>query len=113
MMSSTTTPASTINIPSGGGAMRGLGEKFSPDLHTGTCNIVLPIELPPGRAGLTPDLRILYSSGNGNGPFGLGWQLSTSLITRLTSKGIPRYTEEDTFVLSGTEELREVGEYAA
>jgi RHS repeat-associated protein len=35
----------------------------------------------------------------------LGWQLSIPLITRKTEKGLPRYTDEDVFVLSGAEDL--------
>ena len=32
-------------------------------------------------------------SGNGNGPFGLGWNLSIPGVSRKTSKGVPRYNE--------------------
>jgi hypothetical protein len=42
-----------INVPQGGGALHGLGEKFSPDLHTGTGNFSIPITLPAGRNGRT------------------------------------------------------------
>jgi hypothetical protein len=34
-----------ITLPKGGGAQHGLGEKFSPDLHTGTGNFTVPISL--------------------------------------------------------------------
>jgi hypothetical protein len=34
--------AQTISIPQGGGALQGIGETFSPDLHTGTGNFSLP-----------------------------------------------------------------------
>lgn len=40
-----------------------------------------------------------YSSGHGNGPFGLGWQLSVPRITRKTEKGLPRYDDTDGFVM--------------
>ncbi|MGC1931668.1 MAG: SpvB/TcaC N-terminal domain-containing protein [Candidatus Nitrosopolaris sp.] len=48
------------------------------------------------------------SAGNGNGPFGLGWNVSIPSITRKTEKGIPRYddpNESDVFILSGAEDL--------
>src|SRR5215211_2647845 len=80
-----------ISIPKGGGALKGIGEKFQPDLYTGTGNFSIPIALPNGRNGFRPELSLNYSSGGGNGPFGLGWQLSIPSITRKTSKGIPRY----------------------
>jgi RHS repeat-associated protein len=95
-----------ISLPNGGGALHGIGETFSPDLHTGTGNFTVPIALPSGRNGFQPQLNLVYSTGNGNGPFGLGWSLSIPGISRKTSRGIPRYADEsDTFLLSGAEDL--------
>lgn len=95
-----------ISLPQGGGALKGIGEKFSPDLHTGTGNFTVPIALPPGRNGFQPQLNLVYSTGNGNGPFGLGWSLSIPGVSRKTSKGVPRYDDaNDTFILSGAEDL--------
>ena len=95
-----------ISLPTGGGALHGIGEKFSPDLHTGTGNFTVPIALPPGRNGFQPQLNLVYSTGNGNGPFGLGWSLSVPGVSRKTSKGIPRYDDaKDIFILSGAEDL--------
>jgi hypothetical protein len=78
--------AQVISLPNGGGAIKGLGEKFGPDPHTGTGNLSVPITVPPGRHGLQPDLTLTYSTGNGNGSFGLGWALSVPGVTRLTSQ---------------------------
>src|SRR5215204_1739048 len=98
--------AQHISLPKGGGAIQGIGETFSPDLHTGTGNFSVPITVPPGRNGFQPQLSLTYSTGNGNGPFGLGWGLSVPGVTRKTAKGVPRYDDaRDTFVLSGTEDL--------
>lgn len=100
-----------ISLPTGGGELKGLGESFSPDLHTGTGNFSIPISLPPGRNGFQPEIQLVYSTGNGNSCFGQGWQLSIPGVSRKTSKGIPRYSEAsedrqpDTFLLSGTEDL--------
>src|SRR5207253_9822873 len=80
-------------------------ETFSPDLHTGTGNFGVPITLPPGRNGFQPQLTLTYSTGTGNGPFGLGWSLSVPGVTRKTSHEIPRYQDGDTFLLSGAEDL--------
>jgi RHS repeat-associated protein len=92
--------------------MQGLGEKFAPDLFTGTGNLSIPLGIPPGRGGLQPQLNLVYSSGHGNGPFGLGWALSVPGISRKTSKGVPRYQDSsadeagrDVFILSGAEDL--------
>src|SRR5882724_6616664 len=95
-----------ISLPQGGGALQGIGEKFSPDLHTGTGNFSVPLALPPGRNGFQPQLSLGYSSGSGNGAFGLGWSLSIPGVSRQTSKGVPRYNDaQDTFILSGAEDL--------
>lgn len=95
-----------ISLPKGGGALKGIGETFSPDLHTGTGNFTVPIALPPGRNAFQPELNLVYSTGNGNGPFGLGWNLSIPGVSRKTAKGIPRYNDTgDVFILSGAEDL--------
>jgi RHS repeat-associated protein len=105
------TSSQVISLPQGGGALHGIGEKFAPDLHTGTGNFTIPIALPPGRNGFQPQLNLVYSTGNGNGAFGLGWSLSIPGVSRQTSKGIPRYDDvKDTFVLSGAEDLVPVGQ---
>src|SRR3954462_919812 len=89
-----------ISLPQGGGALQGIGEKFSPDLHTGTGNFTVPIALPPGRNGFQPQLDLVYSTGNGNGLFGLGWSLSIPGVSRKTSMGVPRYDHPgDIFIL--------------
>ncbi|WP_198535976.1 SpvB/TcaC N-terminal domain-containing protein [Pseudofrankia saprophytica] len=98
--------AAVIALPLGGGAVRGLGEKFTPDPRTGTGNFSVPIAVPEGRNGLTPEVALAYSSGAGNGPLGLGWSLSVPGVTRRTSKGVPRYDDSrDVFLLSGVEDL--------
>lgn len=68
----------------------------------------VPIATSPGRSGFGPQLALSYDSGSGNGPFGLGWNLSLPSITRKTDKGLPKYQDEeesDVFLLSGAEDL--------
>lgn len=84
-----------LSLPQGGGAVKGLGEKFSPDLQTGTGNFSIPIAVPAGRAGLQPSPALAYSTGNGNSEFGLGWGLTLPGVTRRTSKGVPVYDDEN------------------
>jgi RHS repeat-associated protein len=98
----------TISLPKGGGAIRGIGEKFAANPVTGTGSFSVPVNVSQGRAGFDPHLSLSYDSGNGNGPFGLGWTLSIASITRKTDKGLPRYDDEeesDDFILSGSEDL--------
>jgi Salmonella virulence plasmid 65kDa B protein len=97
---------SVISVPQEGGALQGIGELFAADLQTGTGNFTIPIELPAGRNGFQPALRLGYSTGNGNGYFGLGWSLGVPMIRRRTTRGVPRYDDiADTLVLAGVEEL--------
>ena len=97
-----------IELPKGGGAIRGIGEKFTANPVTGTGSMSIPIATSPGRGGFGPELSLSYDSGAGNGSFGFGWQLSLPSISRKTDKGLPRYRdqeESDTFLLAGAEDL--------
>lgn len=94
--------------------MKGLGEKFSPDLHTGTGNFSIPISLPAGRHGFQPELTLGFSTGQGNDMYGVGWKLSVPGVSRKTTDGVPHYNEpgrlpyhrrDDVFILSGNEDL--------
>lgn len=98
----------TINLPKGGGAIRGIDEKFTANPVTGTGSMSVPVATSPGRSGFGPQLSLSYDSGSGNGPFGFGWSLSLPAITRKTDKGLPQYRdgdESDVYVLSGAEDL--------
>jgi RHS repeat-associated protein len=100
--------APQVSLPKGGGALRGIGEKFAANPVTGTGTLTVPIATSPGRSGFGPQLSLAYDSGSGNGPFGLGWSLALPSITRRTDKGLPRYQdgdESDIFILSGAEDL--------
>ncbi|MGI0486553.1 SpvB/TcaC N-terminal domain-containing protein [Pantanalinema rosaneae CENA516] len=101
-------PPVAVSLPKGGGAIKGMGEKFAANPVTGTGSMTVPIAASPGRSGFAPQLSLSYDSGAGNGPFGFGWNLSLPSITRKTDKGLPRYedaTESDVFILSGAEDL--------
>src|ERR671924_2255739 len=83
----------TISLPKGGGAIRGIGEKFAANPVTGTGSMTVPIATSPGRSGFGPQLSLSYDSGSGNEPFGFGWNLSLPSITRKTDKGLPKYRD--------------------
>jgi hypothetical protein len=101
-------PLPTLNLPKGGGAIRGIGEKFTTNPSKGTATMTVPLLVPPGRAGFAPQVHLAYDSGSGNGPFGLGWLLDLPKVSRKTDKGLPQYddrNESDVFLLSGAEDL--------
>jgi RHS repeat-associated protein len=100
--------APPISLPKGGGAIRGMGEKFAANPVSGTGSMSVPIATSSGRSGFGPQLALSYDSGSGNSPFGFGWSLSLPDITRKTDKGLPLYydaDESDVFLLSGAEDL--------
>ena len=97
-----------MTLPKGGGALRSIGETFQPSPFTGSGTLTVPIPTSPGRQGAGPQLALSYSSGAGNGPWGLGWSISVPSVSRKTDKGLPRYEdsrESDEFLLSGAEDL--------
>ncbi len=101
-------PVPSISLPKGGGAIRGIGEKFDLNPVTGTGTLSVPLPISPGRCEFGPELSLTYDSGGGNGPFGLGWSLSLPTITRSTDKRLPLYRDgenADAFLISGAEDL--------
>ena len=83
--------ASSISLPKAGGAITDIGEKFAANPVTGTSSLSVPIFASSGRSGFGPELSISYDSGEANGPFGFGWNISLPAITRKTEKGSPQY----------------------
>ena len=76
---------------------------------TGGANYSIPIAVPPGTAGMAPNLALSYNSQGGNGLLGMGWALSgLSAITRCpktfvqdgVKEGIS-YTNADKYCLDG------------
>jgi YD repeat-containing protein len=85
----------------------GLAQSPEADLFTGNFTLAIPILIPPGRKNATPDLKLVYSSSGGDGPFGHGWSLPLGSIERSTKYGVPRCAQPgslndhtDDFVLS-------------
>ncbi|HEY0736351.1 MAG TPA: SpvB/TcaC N-terminal domain-containing protein, partial [Herpetosiphonaceae bacterium] len=71
---------------------------------TGDVRLSVPIEVPPGRNDMQPDLSVAYNSTNANGWLGLGWDLQLPAIMIDTRWGVPRYDaalETETYLLNG------------
>lgn len=97
----------SISLPKGGGAIKGIDEKFSVNAVNGTSSFSLPLPFSLAR-GASPSLSLSYSSGSGNGVFGLGWNLSLASIKRKKDKELPQYLDtidSDTFLFSEAEDL--------
>jgi hypothetical protein len=79
----------------------GLAQSPEANLFTGALTTSIPIKVPPGRKGMTPQLALRYSSTGGPSSFGHGWDLPIGRIDRSTKWGVPRCTGAHTndFVL--------------
>ncbi|MES2110191.1 MAG: SpvB/TcaC N-terminal domain-containing protein, partial [Bacteroidota bacterium] len=98
----------TIQLPKGGGAIKGISEKFSVNAANGTASFSLPLPFSHTRSNFAPKLSLAYNSGSGNSPFGLGWNIDLPSIHRRTEKLLPAYEdgeESDVFQFSGVEDL--------
>ena len=103
-------PMPQISLPKGGGALQGIGEKFSTNGMTGTAALTIPIAVSPARSGFTPQLMLSYDSGGANDVCGMGMGFSIPSIVWKTDKGLPRYRYNDkeesgVFILTGNEDL--------
>lgn len=98
----------SLALPKGGGAVKGIDEKFSVNASNGTAALSIELPLSPARNGFTPGLSLSYNSGSGNSEFGLGWSLSLSSIQRKSDKRLPKYQDaidSDVFLFSEAEDL--------
>ncbi|MES0492088.1 MAG: SpvB/TcaC N-terminal domain-containing protein, partial [Leptospirales bacterium] len=69
----------------------------------GSNSLQYPIQLPPGRAGVAPQLGISYSNSAAQTWLGAGFDLSVPSIGIDTRFGVPRYTGSETYTLNGSE----------
>jgi len=56
--------------------------------NDGIARASIPIAVPPGRAGIAPNLALSYSSEAKNGIVGVGWDLTLGTIQRNTKDGL-------------------------
>ncbi len=96
----------------------GLALEPNAELSTGAAITHIPIEVPPGRQGMQPNLALVYSSQGGHGALGTGWDLPIGRVERGTQRGVPHYDASDTFLVvlpDGRIELVQLpdGSYAA
>lgn len=68
--------------------LAGISASLQPDLFTGTLTGSIPIDVPPGRNGLQPNLALSYASSGGNSWTGMGWKLEMGTIERQTKWGV-------------------------
>src|SRR5262245_9112200 len=92
------------NTSNSGGGIRSIGDAFQPNLAMGGGSYKVPIELPAGPGGLSPKLDLVYNTGQGNGPFGLGWALTVPFIERKRKSAVAPEGERE-YTVSGAQPL--------
>ncbi|HEY3437350.1 MAG TPA: SpvB/TcaC N-terminal domain-containing protein [Actinotalea sp.] len=97
--------APSIALPTGGGAIRGIDEQFEVNAATGTLSLSFALPFTAARGDFRPPVRLAYDSGSGDGVVGLGWSLAMGSIRRRTDRGVPRYRDDDTYQLAGSDDL--------
>lgn len=88
---------------------------------SGAATYTMPIQVPPGIAGMEPKLAISYSGQGGNGLFGNGWSLEGgSAITRCPRtmaqdgvRGAVNFDLDDRYCLDGERLVLASGTYGA
>ena len=78
------------------------------DPHTGSANFGVPLDVPPGRGGIQPNIQLQYNSSSSNDILGVGWSLELGAVQRSAKGGVPHYDDTDTFLLvqnGGVQEL--------
>ena len=61
---STTLPARSVTVPEGGGAIRGMGEKFTANPVDSTGFLTVPISVSPARSGFGSEVMLSYRPAN-------------------------------------------------
>ena len=102
----TTPESTTMSMSSGEVSELAAGGVYSnPEAVTvsqvGAATLSYPISVPPGRNGLQPRVSLQYSSYNGNGWVGVGWDLDLGSIKRSTRNGLD-YNADD-YVVNGSD----------
>jgi len=83
-------------------------ESATPDLCTGTFAYSYQLDVPPGRAGLEPNVTLAYRSSSPNSWVGYGWSYDPGHIERDTKFGVPNYDDYDAFIYVTTESRTEL-----
>ncbi|MBP9132627.1 MAG: VCBS repeat-containing protein [Saprospiraceae bacterium] len=112
----TSTFSKTINVSLPVGAMAG-----SASTSNGNAMYAVPLIVPQGTNGITPNISLAYSSGGMNGALGQGWSVSgLSMIMRVGSNlyfdgevSPVNYDSKDRFAIDGSHLILKSGSYGS
>ncbi len=79
----------SLSGPGGGGVGSVINlPTMTTSVFTGSLAFNIPIEVPPGRGGIAPNLALSYRNSQKNGWIGVGWELDMGAIQRGTKFGV-------------------------
>lgn len=99
-------PAAAAAVTEPDGGESGLGVSAAPpgvSGFTGAASYQFPIPVPPGRAGIAPNLALTYNSQAGNGRLGVGWNLDLGSIQRRTKDGLKYGVDDFIATINGSQ----------
>lgn len=114
LIASTGVSDGRVSLPDGPGSIEGIGDNVDINPNMGAMSYSVPINVPAGFGGATPSVGLSYSSSGGSTVAGIGWDLGTSSIERLTLRGLPKYSSDDEFSANGSQlvKIAKTGEYS-
>jgi len=83
-----TSMGTAIEVPSISQTSIPSGVEVGSPGNAGAASAGVPIEVPPGRKGVAPNLALAYNSNMSNGVAGVGWSIGLGEIQRSTKRGI-------------------------
>jgi len=112
--------AGNVSAPLNTTAVGATAGQFQVD-DSGAANYTIPLQVPPGTAGMQPELSLTFNSRTGNGLLGVGWTLGgLSTITRCpqtlaedNAVGAVQFDANDRFCLDGERLIAINGAYGA
>lgn len=69
---------------------------------SGAASVKIPVEVPPGRLGIAPNLSLAYNNYLGNGWIGVGWNIDLGAIQRSTKFGLDYDADNYVASMSGS-----------
>ncbi|MBV9931268.1 MAG: hypothetical protein JO013_10025 [Alphaproteobacteria bacterium] len=91
-----------LGQPSGGGRSGSPATTYAIEENFGSGSLPFPFDLPTARE-LNLELSIVYSSGGGNGLFGIGFAANIPAFSLNLRLGIPRYDGSDPVAFAGAD----------
>ena len=96
-----------------GSPISGVSMASAPQINQqGDASTSIPLNIPPGRNGMQPNISLGYNSSNPGGYVGVGWSIPISTISVSTKWGVPMYDgeiETEVYALDGEDLTMEGG----